>query len=36
VFGAIAALVAAVALLASLMPARQAAMLDPMTALRRD
>jgi putative ABC transport system permease protein len=36
VFGAIAALVAAVALLASLVPARQAAMLDPMTALRRD
>jgi putative ABC transport system permease protein len=36
VFGAIAALVAAVALLASLVPARQAAHLDPMTALRRD
>jgi putative ABC transport system permease protein len=36
VFGAIAALVAAVALLASLVPARQAARLDPMTALRRE
>jgi putative ABC transport system permease protein len=36
VFGAIAALVAAVALLASLVPARQAARLDPMTALRRN
>jgi putative ABC transport system permease protein len=34
VFGAIAALVAAVALLASLVPARRAARLDPMTALR--
>jgi putative ABC transport system permease protein len=36
VFGAIAALVAAVALLASLVPARQAARLDPMSALRTD
>jgi putative ABC transport system permease protein len=36
VFGAIAAVVAAVALLASLVPARQAARLDPMAALRRD
>ena len=36
VFGVIAALVAAVALLASLVPARRAALLDPMTALRRE
>jgi ABC-type antimicrobial peptide transport system permease subunit len=36
VFGAIAAVVAAVALLASLAPARKAARLDPMTALRTD
>ena len=36
VFGGIALLVAAVALLASLVPARQAARLDPVTALRRD